>query len=83
MVYLWDRETKQLIGSYHEREDAVKAMGGIISLFGENWSRGRFILTKKPSKQMVAEIVYQPYELFQRGLVYLDRTVYERSTHKR
>lgn len=83
MIYLWDQTTKEVVGQYQEKEDAVKAVGGIVSLLGELFVRGRFIATLAPTKKGVAEIVYQPDELFRRSLVYVDRSVYERSTHKR
>lgn len=83
MIYLWDQMTKELIGQYNEKEDAVKAVGGILSLLGEHFTRGRFVATLAPTKKGEAEIVYQPDELFRRSLVYVDRSVYERSTHKR
>ena len=80
--HLWEVLDNSELGVYTDTEEAVKHVGRLLSFFGPQNCHGRFVLTESPTKDGKAKIVYHAEQLWRRGLVYFDKSIWEARTRK-
>ncbi len=80
MVHLYDVIDNKLVGEYNSAEDAVKHVGVVMTLFGSDMARTRFVVTDPPKnrKSKTVKTIYTAQETWQRALVYFSPKFFER-----
>ena len=66
------------VGEYEDKETAVQIVGGLMILHGIKMAEDRYTLAEQPDRKGMARVVYQPFEMFQRAIVYFDRNTYNK-----
>jgi hypothetical protein len=75
-MYLWDVRRRALVGVCQSLDEAARLVGAAMSLMGRELALTRFLLTQDSSVTAKAKVIADPHELYSRGLVYYNQSVY-------